>query len=781
MTADIHSSRDMRQGQLDILYKNLSPSLLTSVVMAIVVASYAFVQHSGMESFVWLLSMFVVSAARYSTVQRYLTHDNDDELPEKAYRAYNIGALAGGAVWGLAPFIMFVDNTVDYKMFLLYGLASISAAALAGYSASVVTYLCFTAPIVFLSSLNLILSGDDLLFMMSLMVIVYFGLLTLTAMRMESYICNVLQLNAKSAGLERQNLEQLERISAQKAQLADQEFALESEGVWTWEMDTNFVVRSVSLMFQQKTGIKAHALIGKSLLDLEVPDQDINARLRQFQEKLRDRQVLNGFELILLRSNGNRAYVTLNAMPMRDEDNQLIGYRGTGRDVSAERHAMRQLQYHATHDSLTDLVNRRHFYQLLRQQLEMSSQAGFFLAYIDLERLNIVNETAGHVAGDALLKHLAQTLRESLDDTLTLARVGGDEFALLIEQSSLDDAVDVLERMLAQVRAFRFQWEGQSFSVGAFVGLVPVTRTDLSVAELVRHADHACFIAREQGGKGIHIANISEQRDLLSDKDSASVQLMFSALDNDRLTLLYQPIASLEENRINHYEVLLGLKGDFGGSDSAGRYLPAAERYGAMAHFDRRVIHDAFKHFHHFQAQEPEAGLFVNLSGSNLDNAAFFDFIREQMARYSVPREKVCFEITETAAVNKVDEAVALMKCLRSSGCRFALDDFGTGLASLGYLKQFPVDYVKMDGSLIRGLHDDPVDQAMLRAVIDLGTTMGFKIVAESVEDPELFTPLREAGVAYVQGYAVGYPVSLADLGSVSATAQQGKNPLKLV
>ncbi len=781
MAVDIQEKADIRKEQLDILYKNLSPSLLTSVVMAIFVSSYAFLEHSGIESFIWLLSLFVVSAARYSTVQRYIKDKNSKYVAEKAYRAYNIGAFAGGAVWGLAPFIMFVDSSLDYKMFLVYSLASISAAALAGYSSSVVTYLCFTAPIVFLTSLNLATSGDELMFMMSLIGLVYFGLLTLTSMRIEQYMLNVLKLSAKSAKLEQSVRNQEYEIKQLQQVIDKEEKALQSEGIWTWEMDTDLVVTALSTVYQSTTGLKVGDLKNKSLDEFESVDELVNRKVRELCIRLKDQQELNGFELPILRTDGTRVYLAITGRPVRDEKNKFLGYKGTGRDVTSQKKAVRQLQYNATHDSLTGLVNRREFYRLLGAELDSKLSINeLYVAYIDLERLKIVNETAGHIAGDELLQQLSTDLQESLGENLDLARVGGDEFGLILKEKTLDVVVSIVESLAQQIREFRFRWEEQTFSVGACIGLVPVIDRSITVRELVRHADHACFMAREKGGSGIHIATTNSEKSIPDDKDSTSVQLMFNALDNNRLTLLYQPIANLRTKSISHFEVLLGLKDDAGESDSAGQYLSAAERYGAMAHFDRRVIRDVFRDFHVFQSAHPEAGLFVNLSGSNLDNEIFFDFIREQMARYSVQKEKICFEITETAAVNNINQAVKLINGLKSGGCRFALDDFGTGLASLSYLKQFPVDFVKMDGSFIQHLKNDAVDQAMLRAVAELGKTMRFDIIAESVEDLALIPYLVKTGVSYIQGYGVGYPVSLDELATVDS-ARSIEPPIKLI
>lgn len=781
MTADIQERADIRKEQLDILYKNLSPSILTSVVMAIVVSSYAFLEHSGIASFVWLLSLFVVSAGRYATVQRYVRSSRSDAIAEKAYRAYNIGAFAAGAVWGLAPFVMFVDSSPDYKLFLVYSLASISAAALAGYSSSLITYLCFTAPIMQLTSLSLAISGDEVMFMMSLVGIVYFGLLTLTAMRMEQYMANVFLLSARSSVLE-SAIDEGERSNRQlQAKLSIQEEAFENEGIWTWEMDSHLVVTGLSSIYQATTGLKVADMKHRSLEKFQSVDDLVNRKVRELCVRMRDQQELKGFELPILRADGSRVYLSITGSPFRDEYGDFAGYRGTGHDITSRIKAAAQLKYNASHDSLTGLLNRREFYRTLNARLDTSLREGAeYLALVDLERLKIINETAGHVAGDELLRALAANLSEVLGKDAGLARVGGDEFALIFEGTTLEAVVASLEQLIQSIRGFRFEWKGKVYSVGASVGLVPLSAGEVSAEDLVRQADQACSRARESGGSGIHISGVTDEIAVAGDHDGASVQLMFNALDNDSLTLMYQPIADIKSKHISHFEVLLGLENSRGEPDSAGRYISAAEKFGAMAHFDRRVIRDVARDYTAFNRKHPNAGLFVNLSGSNLDNERFFDYIREQLALNSVPRERICFEITETAAINDKDQALKLIRGLKSGGCRFALDDFGTGLSSLGYLKRFPVDFVKMDGSFIRNLKDDPVDQAMLNAVASLGQAMDFRIVAESVEDLSLLPMLSRLGVDFVQGYAVGYPTVLPELPDYSQI-KVPEPPIKLI
>ncbi|MCB1754707.1 MAG: EAL domain-containing protein [Gammaproteobacteria bacterium] len=773
MAVDIHHSPDISEEQLDLLCKSLVPSMITSLVTGIIVSSFAFIQQSNLDSFIWLMTLFVVSISRYYYVRKYM--DSGDKAA--AWRAINIGAFASGATWGLAPFIMFVGDPFVYKMFLVYILAGVSAGALAGYSASVVSYLCFVSPVVLLSSFNLALSDDDLTGAMSLLSLIYLGLLALTSIRMQQYIRGVLSLNQTRAGLEAANSTQSGSIEQLNNSLENARTYIDMAKLLTWETDADLNISSLSRRFQQITGEHIDNVLGRNCGELTTSTQNGPRQLRELNEKLKNQSALVDYEVDLVRQDGVEITVALNGEPQYDSSGVFTGYRGTGRDITAHKKTIRKLEFHATHDSLTGLVNRRDFYSRLDKLLDnANAQEGhFYLVYMDLDRLKIVNDTVGHLAGDELLKKLAGELQGAVAEDVRLSRIGGDEFGFILENTSMESAIDIVECLIDKVRAFRFEWEGQKFSVGVFVGLVPVLDRARTVTELVRYADHACFVAREKSDSGYYIANVASKKSDFSEKDTRSVQHMFDALDNGRFTLNYQPIKSIPAGGIDYFEVLLNLQESSGNTSSTGRHISAVEKFGAMAHFDRWVIHDVLRDYEKFHRLFPDAGLFVNVSGSNLDDEALYDFIREQMAKYAVPREKICFEITETAAVRNLPDAVRLIHSLKSSGCRFALDDFGTGLASLNYLKEFPVDFVKMDGSFIRGLKDNPVDQAMLRAVVDLGKVMGFQIIAESVEDPALISYLAKAGVDYAQGYAIGYPLPLAQLSETPVSNESAR------
>lgn len=771
--SELSASITIKKEQLYLLYKNQLPSHIISVLAAIVVSAFSFIHQSGLESFIWLILLILISAIRLQLIQKskaeykklfdLLEKNEQADFVRKQYRYFNIATFASGAVWGMAPFVMLGSGDAFEQIIFIYVLGGLSAGALAGYSSSTLSFLCFTIPVILLAVFKLALLGDGLALFTVFMGLVYLGILTLTSIRLERYIIKGIELKHATEKLHDIEKSQRGELLRSAARLQDHQLSLDIAKVWTWETDANLMVTGISPIFQNTTGIRTADLLNRSIkdcIDILQPD-DVGSS--ELVDKMQFKQIVNDFELSLIRSDGTQMTLSMNAVPHFDSDKYFTGYRGIGRDISLIKNSFRKLEIHATHDSLTELLNRRAFHEKV-EGLTCNLKGAFeqfYIAYVDLDRLKIVNDSVGHICGDQLLRELSKKLSQQLDSSVELARIGGDEFALILHDPSMDQAICTVENIIDTVRDYRFTQNDSSFSIGVNVGLVPVLSSATTVTELVRYADHACFVAREKGDYGYYVASAISNTSRDHEKGTQSVQKMFDALEKDRLAINYQPIASVIDGEVHFFEALLNMKDPAGTASSAGAHISVVEKYGVMAHFDRWVIRDVFRDFNLFQKQHPGAAVFVNLSGSNLDDENLFKYIREQLAKYAVPRDKICFEITETAAIRNTQEAIQLIKGLKSSGCRFALDDFGTGLASLSYLKDFPVDFVKLDGTFIHNLKDDPVDQAILKAVVELGDSLGFSIIAESVEDAELIPYLKNSGVSFVQGYSIGYPEPL--------------------
>jgi diguanylate cyclase (GGDEF)-like protein len=449
--------------------------------------------------------------------------------------------------------------------------------------------------------------------------------------------------------------------------------------------------------------------------------------------------------------------------PIFDKSGVFKGYRGVGRDVTNERQITQLMHHQAKHDALTGLVNRREFMRRLENALVHSKRDGTpcILCYLDLDQFKIVNDTVGHTAGDELLKELSGLLYGRLRTRDTLARLGGDEFALLLENCHLDDGIRVAETLLAVLAGFRFNWESREFQIGASIGIVPITAETDTALQVLSQADLACYTAKDLGRNRIHVYHDGDVELGRLESQMALVSNLQTALKQDRFQLYQQPICALADGRIEHYELLVRLQEVPDKILLPRSFIPAAERYGMMKEIDRWVIQHALSVYAERYGESSDIAFSINLSGNSLNDDSLLPWIHAQLRHYQVPPARICFEVTETAAIRNLNQAKQLIEELKASGCRFALDDFGSGLSSFAYIKYLPVDYLKIDGSFVADLEQDPTANAMISAINEMGHVLGMKTVAEHVENADTLEKMREIGVDYVQGYELGEPVPL--------------------
>jgi diguanylate cyclase (GGDEF)-like protein/PAS domain S-box-containing protein len=436
-------------------------------------------------------------------------------------------------------------------------------------------------------------------------------------------------------------------------------------------------------------------------------------------------------------------------------------------DVTEARSLARRLAYQASHDPLTGLVNRREFEQRLAHSIEDARTTGVahVCLYLDLDQFKVVNDTCGHPAGDELLRQIAAVLQPNLRASDALARLGGDEFGVLLEGCPLEQGREIAEALRRALRAFRFAWADRTFDVGASVGVVRVTAASGSVGAVLSAADVACYAAKDLGRNRVHVYEESDLDLARRRGEMQYVSRITEALAADRLVLHAQAIVPIADGAAaapRAIEVLVRMREEDGSLVPPSAFLPAAERYNLMPALDRWVARQCFTWL--AACADPASWqVGINLSGTTLSDDHFLEDVNALFAEYAVPPQSVCFEITETAAIASLATATRVVRELRALGCRFALDDFGTGLSSFNYLKNLPVDFLKIDGSFVRDLLDDPLDRAMVRAINDVGHAMGIGTIAEFVERPETLQVLRVIGVDYAQGWATGRPRPLAD------------------
>jgi len=460
----------------------------------------------------------------------------------------------------------------------------------------------------------------------------------------------------------------------------------------------------------------------------------------------------------------NERSIEVTVSPMRDAAGQVDGTVIALRDVSDLRGLTRAMSYQASHDALTGLVNRREFERRLQEALESTSGgARHVLCYLDLDRFKAVNDECGHVAGDNMLREIAALIKDAVRDSDTVGRLGGDEFGILLAGCPLEKARQIGDDVVRAVNDHRFVWKDKIFNVGVSVGLVEMTNESSSIEDIMHAADSACYVAKNQGGR-VHVYSAKDEADARQRGEILWLQLLQSALKENRFELHAQPIVRVTEHGEGGpgLEVLLRLKDDKGVFVAPSDFMRAAERYRLMPHVDRWVVQTALTALARGAVRlAPDRSLCINLAGQTLGDAGFLEFVVDCLDRTGIAPDRICFEVTENSVITNIEHARRFIGVLHGMGCHFALDDFGRGLSSFANLKNLSLDYLKIDGSFIRNLASDNVNQAMVTAMIKLARSLNFRVIAEQVEDLSALDSAKRMGVDFVQGYQVGRPVPL--------------------
>jgi len=473
---------------------------------------------------------------------------------------------------------------------------------------------------------------------------------------------------------------------------------------------------------------------------------------------------------ILIDKNGQQIVIHQVASPIHNQVGDIIGAVMIFRDVSKSHRLASRLSWQASHDELTQLVNRREFERQLDQIISFARTdvSEHCLCFMDLDKFKVVNDTCGHVAGDELLRQLADIFRTQIRGADTLARLGGDEFAIILRKCGLGPAVNVAEEIRAVIEDFRFGWAGKSFQVGVSIGLVIIDASSPDLEQVFKAADSACYAAKEAGRNRVHIYS-QDDKDITQRQGEAQWLVRIQgALDENRFELNYQPIVPLNPNDEDpvHYEILLRMLGEQGESVPPGAFIPSAERYQLMSKIDAWVIENLFLWMDQYWDFKSHDVFAINLSGQSLADDNLLYRVKQLLDHHAVPANRICFEITETSAISNLSQAQIFIDELKEIGCRFALDDFGSGLSSFAYLKSLDVDYLKIDGAFVKDMAEDPIDRAMVESIHNIGSVLKLKTIAEFVEDESILNALNEVGVDYAQGYGIARPKVLPTDGS---------------
>ncbi len=465
----------------------------------------------------------------------------------------------------------------------------------------------------------------------------------------------------------------------------------------------------------------------------------------------------------MLDKDGTRYTVQVMATPLVRKDGQVFGSVLVLNDVTNIRVLSRRLKYQASHDILTKLINRSEFEKRVRHAIDVAhnEEGNSAVLYIDLDRFKLINDICGHAAGDELLKQVAKLLRSIVGEKNSVARMGGDEFAVLIEDVYFSAAEKVAKRILKELASYRFSWSEKSFSVECSIGIAEIRPTCDGLTYILNAVDSACYLAKESGRNCMR--KYSDGDDTIIERKGQErwIQHFDKALEDDSLVLYAQRIVSLAKDKpqSNSIEVLVRMLDDDGSIIPPNAFLPAVERYDRAYKLDRWIIERVFMYIHENKKAVNELNkISINLSGQSVAEDGLLPFIQEKTRQYRIDSSKVCFEVTETAAIANLSTAIDLITQLKEQGFLFALDDFGSGLSSFAYLKTLPVDFLKIDGIFVKDMQTDKVNYAMVKAIHEMSAVLDKQTIAEYVENEAVVELLTEIGVDYGQGFYLGKP-----------------------
>jgi diguanylate cyclase (GGDEF)-like protein/PAS domain S-box-containing protein len=550
------------------------------------------------------------------------------------------------------------------------------------------------------------------------------------------------------------------------------QITLASIGDGVISTDEHGIVRYMNPVAEQATGWPLAEAKGRQLDEVfrakdEKGEHDVNP----IDDILHERREYDRSRYIMMQHRtGFETSIVYSASSIQDDEGSFHGAILVFRDISELRRLERRLTYQATHDPLTGLINRREFEDRLEHAIvdALNSSNEHALLYLDLDQFKVVNDTCGHYAGDELLRQVSDQLSRQIRDTDTLGRLGGDEFGVLLEHCPLEKARSIAEQLRVIVKDYRFHWEKKSFEIGVSIGVVPITATSGNLVDVMSAADAACYVAKDLGRNRLHVYREGDVALSKRKGEMEWVHQITHAIDNNELFLYCQRIAPItrQADGSEFYELMVRMHGQETDIVLPGHFIPAAERYNLMTAIDSWVVHEAFRFIHdiNLSRQDTPITFAINLSGQSLCDDKFLRLVINELDSSGVFPGSVCFEVTETAAVSNLTRAISFISILRGMGCRFALDDFGSGLSSFAYLKNLTVDYLKIDGSFIRDIADDPIDHALVSSINQIGHVMGIRTIAEFVESDEILGKLRDIGVDYVQGYNVHKPEPLRNI-----------------
>lgn len=524
-------------------------------------------------------------------------------------------------------------------------------------------------------------------------------------------------------------------------------------------------IESINPKFTEITGFQSSECIGHNYFSLgrfphsDDIEKDIWRTLQQHDQWTGERCNLT--------KSAKKYWANEHIYPIFDNAKDISHYVAIQDDITQFRNMSRKFSYQAAHDSLTGLINRQEFERILRNSVDGRSQteSTHSLCFVDIDQFKIINDTCGHVAGDEFLRQVAVLFSQHCNNGETVARLGGDEFALLLLGHDLSQSKLVCEMLIHAVDEYRFRWNNHVFKLGISIGITEIDHQCRSYVEAIKQADSACYAAKDAGRNRYHVYKDDDQVLAQRKDDTYWASKINDALEQHKLVLYAQPIVSLQVHNKISYEVLVRMIDDNGSLIPPGLFLPAAERFDLSPRIDKWVIDNTLQWLsQHNDGIDHIDHISINLSGLSLSSENLLQHIIREITVKNVEATKLSFEITETAAIANLTHAQLFISALNAYGCKFALDDFGSGLSSFAYLKNLKVDILKIDGMFVKDMLSDPIDEAMVKSINDVGKLMGMETIAEFVEDDNIRKRLEEMGINYGQGYALGKPVPIDEI-----------------
>ena len=542
--------------------------------------------------------------------------------------------------------------------------------------------------------------------------------------------------------------------------------------------DKHGVIEYVNQKITDTTGYNVDEVLGKEPTLFKAEDNNPE-EYQELWQTISSGKIWRG--IVKNKKKSGEIYWTQEAIaPMVDAEQNITNFVTIQEDVTKTRLLAEKLTYQASHDSLTNLINR-HEFDLRLDRVTTTAQGTdteHALCYIDLDQFKIINDTCSHAAGDELLRQVSAKLSQIIRRRDTLARLGGDEFAILMEHCPLEQAEITTQKIHQMIEKFQFHWEDKSFRIGVSIGLVVINTNHGSANIHLKQADMACYIAKATGRNRTHIYREDDKALVQYHGEMNWVERINRALEEDLFCLYTQSIVPLNFNEGEYCEILIRMTDNDGNLIAPNAFLPAAERYQLSPRIDCWVIRNVFDYFiKHPERLERLSLCFINLSGLSLNDQKLLTFIEDQFKQSKLSAHKICFEITETAAISNLTVATDFITRLKGYGCKFCLDDFGSGLSSFAYLKNLPVDFLKIDGFFVKDIKHDLVDFAMVKSINDIGHIMGKKTIAEFVENEQILQIIKDLNVDYVQGHYTGKPKSIYDWTSEVDEAKSEEMP----